>query len=108
MFDQIIVQLLSGEINSVALLILFIIGILTKRFVPWWVHEEVVKKLEEYEEASPELIEEVRKLMDIMHDPRRVQQVDIQAPNAEEIHIESRKSVPVRRVRRSSGDRGRR
>lgn len=108
MFDQIIIQLLSGDLNSATLLILFIIGILTKRFVPWWVHEDVVKKLEEYEEASPELIDEVRKLMDIMEDPTRVRRVDIEAPNAEEITIDSRKAVPVRRVRRSSGDRGRR
>lgn len=106
--DAVIVQLLSGDFNTATLLILFIIGILTKRFVPWWIHEDVVKKLEEYEEASPELISEVRKLMDIMHDPRRVQQVDIQAPNAEEIHIQSKKAVPVRRVRRASEDRGRR
>lgn len=108
MFDQIIIQLLSGDFNSATLLVLFIIGILTKRFVPWWVHEEVVKKLDEYEKDSPELIDEVRKMMEVMNDPKRLQKVDIQAPNAAEINIESRKSVPVRRIKRSSGDRGRR
>lgn len=60
--DQILVQILNGDLNTQALLILFIIGILTKRFVPWWVHDDVVQELKKYEEDAPQLMDAVQAL----------------------------------------------
>lgn len=64
--DQLIVKILSGELDAASLLILFIIGILTKRFVPWWIHEEALEKLEQYESTAPALLDEVGELIDLM------------------------------------------
>lgn len=66
--EQAIATILSGDLDTASLLILFIIGILTKRFVPWWIHEEVVHKLDEYEEAAPALMDEVSHLIDLLTD----------------------------------------
>lgn len=56
-------KFISGDNEIVLMLLMFITGLLTKRFVPWWVYEDVLKKLKEYEEAAPELIAETRRLM---------------------------------------------
>lgn len=64
--DQLITRILGGDLNATSLLMLFILGILTKRFVPWWIHEEVISKLKEYEEKAPALLEEVTTLIDLM------------------------------------------
>lgn len=98
--ETLISQILSGgDINAVSLLILFILGLLTRRFVPWWVHEDVVKKLDEYEEASPDLLEEVRKLMKVMNDPDRIERVDVRAPNASEVNVDTDTSHAAQRPR---------
>ncbi len=61
--EQAISAIAAGDLNSVSLLMLFIIGLLTKRFVPWWVHEDVLDRLYEYEEATPALIDEFKELI---------------------------------------------
>lgn len=66
--EQIIIEALGGNLDGATLLMLFIIGILTKRFVPWWVHEEALKKLKEYEDAAPVLLDEVSTLIDLLHE----------------------------------------
>lgn len=66
--NEIITSLLTGELGATTLLLLFILGILTKRFVPWWIHEDVLRKLEEYEEVAPGLVEEVSELIAILND----------------------------------------
>ena len=58
--------LIGNDTAVITMLLLFIAGLLTKRFVPWWVHEEALKKLKEYEEAAPEIISEVRRLLDAL------------------------------------------
>ena len=68
--ETILVELLSGKLDGATLLMAFIIGILTKRFVPWWIHEEALEKLAQYEDAAPALLEEVTRLIDtINNDP---------------------------------------
>ena len=65
-------QLLSdNDPTTVSLLILFILGLLTKRFVPWWVHEDAIRRLRVYEEAAPELITEVRRLMVLLDEANK-------------------------------------
>ena len=56
-------KFLNGDLDVVTLLFLFITGLLTKRFVPWWVYEDVLEKLKAYEDAAPELITDVRRLI---------------------------------------------
>lgn len=77
--DQLLVQLLSGELNTTTLLILFIIGILTKRFVPWWIHDDVVQELKKYEEDAPKLMDAVQELTD------EVRNQGIRSPKLEEV-----------------------
>ncbi len=60
--------LIGNDTAVITMLLLFITGLLTKRFVPWWVHEDVLRKLEEYEEAAPELITEVQRLMSLLEE----------------------------------------
>ena len=59
-------KIISGDNEIVMLLLLFITMLLTKRIVPWWLYEETLKKLKEYEEAAPELITETRRLMELL------------------------------------------
>jgi len=61
--ETVITNLLTGELGVTTLLLLFILGILTKRFVPWWVHEEVVAELKRYEDEAPELTRKVEELV---------------------------------------------
>lgn len=69
--EKAIETIISGDLNTASLLMLFIIGILTKRFVPWWVHEEALDKLDEYERTAPVLMDEVTTLIDILNnDPQ--------------------------------------
>lgn len=58
--------LIGNGADVITLLMLFIVGLLTKRFVPWWVHEEALRKLQEYEETAPELISEVKHLVSML------------------------------------------
>ena len=58
--------LIGNDTAVITMLLLFITGLLTKRFVPWWVYEDVVRQLKEYEEAAPELIAEVKRLITLM------------------------------------------
>jgi hypothetical protein len=62
--DELIVKLLGGNLTAETLLLLFIVGILTKRFVPWWVYEEVVEELRKYEDDAPQLLDAVQELTD--------------------------------------------
>ena len=69
--EQIILEVLSGKLDGATLLMLFILGILTKRFVPWWIHEEALEKLKEYEDAAPALLDEVSTLIDLINDDQQ-------------------------------------
>ena len=64
--DQLITKILAGELDAASLLLLFIVGILTKRFVPWWIHEEALEKLEQYESTAPALLDEIGELIELM------------------------------------------
>lgn len=64
--EQALISGLSGDLSAASLMFLFIVGLLTRRFVPWWVYEDVLTKLEEYEEAAPELLEQVDTLIDML------------------------------------------
>lgn len=102
--DQALTALLTGELNTVSLLLLFIVGILTKRFVPWWVHEEVVKKLEEYEQAAPALLDEVSTLINLLVDDgpsNKVNEVvpDIQAKKEALRKIHKKQVIKGQRTR---------
>lgn len=80
-------QLLSNDLTVASLLVAFIIGIFTKRFVPWWIHEEVLNKLKEYEKNTPELIDEMQRLMEIIQSPNQISHIQIEAPKAEQVDI---------------------
>lgn len=75
--DQVIIGILGGELGSTSLLMLFILGLLTKRFVPWWVHEGVLEKLNEYEKEVPALSREVKELIAIINEPDDNERVEI-------------------------------
>lgn len=66
--ESLFVTLLSGDLNVTTLLILFIVALLTKRFVPWWVYEAMEERLRLYEEEAPELIKEVKELLNAVDD----------------------------------------
>lgn len=69
----------TGNSSAViVMLLLFIAGLLTKRFVPWWVYEDVLKKLKEYEDAAPSLISEIRRLMILLDNQQDVNIKQIQ------------------------------
>ncbi len=95
--DEIITQIVSGDLNVVSLLMLFILGILTKRFVPWWIHEEVLIKLKEYEDASPDLLVKIRELVEVVNDPKNTQKVVLDAPNASEISVNTQQE-PITKI----------
>jgi hypothetical protein len=104
--EQVIIELLGGKLDGATLLMLFIIGILTKRFVPWWVHEEALDKLAQYEDAAPALLDEVTRLIDtINNDPDAVGKPTTQRRRVRErqeklqhvVRSSSRSSPPRRR-----------
>jgi hypothetical protein len=59
-------SVLTEDTSVITLLILFIICLLTKRIVPWWIYDEVVKKLDDYEKSAPGLVDEVARLVEII------------------------------------------
>lgn len=106
--EQLIIEVLQGNLDGATILFLFIIGILTKRFVPWWIHEEALEKLAEYEDAAPALLDEVSRLIDaINNDPDAVGKPMTQRRRVREKQDELSKVVrhrsravrPKRRVR---------
>lgn len=60
--------LLDSDLSVVILLLAFITGLLTKRIIPWWVHDDALEKLKAYEDAAPKLISEIQNLMDMLHE----------------------------------------
>lgn len=62
--DSLIGTLISGELTTTTLLLLFVISLLTKRFVPWWIYEAMEERLKFYEKEAPSLIDEVQTLLD--------------------------------------------
>lgn len=64
--EQTIISLLGGELGVTSLLLLFIIGLLTKRFVPWWVYDAIVEELNVYKEEAPEFLREVHRLLELV------------------------------------------
>lgn len=87
-------QLFSQDVSVVALLGAFIVGLLTKRFVPWWVYEEALKKLREYEETAPELIDEMQKMMAILEDPKTIERLNIVAPQVKTVDVVTTGRLP--------------
>lgn len=57
--------LIGNDTAVITLLLLFITALLTKRIVPWYVHQEALDKLKKYEDAAPGLIENIQRLMEI-------------------------------------------
>lgn len=66
--ESLILSLLSGELSVTTLLLLFIIAILTKRFVPWWVYDSLVAELEIYKKQAPALIDDIQELFSLIED----------------------------------------
>lgn len=62
--EPLISSLLAGDLSTSTLLLLFILGLLTKRFVPWWTYEAMEQRLRLYEQDTPSLIKEVKDLLD--------------------------------------------
>lgn len=69
-----LVKLILGGSDApvVTMLLLFITALMTKRIVPWYVHEAALKKLQRYEDAAPDLISEINNLLDIVAEQRAV------------------------------------
>jgi hypothetical protein len=100
--EQAIIGILSGDLDSASLLMLFIVGILTKRFVPWWIHEEVVEKLQEYEDAAPALLEEVSILVEqIKEDSYYSDSIRARRTKIKERQEDLRNALPRTRRKRS-------
>lgn len=85
--DKLVDAIINGDLDTASLLMLFIVGILTKRFVPWWVHEEVLEKLDEYEKVAPALLDEVSTLIDLLNDPKVLRTIEEQAPEVREVDV---------------------
>ena len=83
-------QLLSQDLSVTTLLAIFIVGLFTKRFVPWWIHEEVLNKLKEYEETAPQLVDEMQKVLTLLEDPNNISRINVVAPRVNEIDIRAR------------------
>lgn len=66
--EETIISLLGGELGVTTILLLFILGLLTKRFVPWWVYEALVEELKVYKNEAPELIREVQRLLALVEE----------------------------------------
>ena len=64
--ESTIISLLGGELGVTTLLLLFIIGLLTKRFVPWWVYDAIVEELNVYQKEAPALLTEVHRLLKLV------------------------------------------
>ena len=58
LFSMLMSAILSPEGLCVTLLVLFI----TKRIVPYWIHDEALERLKRYEEQTPVLLHEFREL----------------------------------------------
>lgn len=95
--DALIDVIVSGDLNTTTLLMLFILGILTKRFVPWWVHEEALEKLEQYEESAPELLDSIEILIGALNDPKIAKALKDESPTFRDTEV-SDKSDQLRRV----------
>lgn len=80
--------LIGNDTAVITMLLLFITALLTKRVVPWWVYEDVLRQLQEYEEAAPELITEVKRLMTALEE------------REEELHPPPRPKVGPKSARR--------
>lgn len=50
----------------ITMLLLFVTALLTKRVVPWYVYEDVLRKLTAYEELAPSLKAEIDRLIQIV------------------------------------------
>jgi hypothetical protein len=96
--EQALLGLLGGDMTTDVLLMLFILGLLTKRFVPWWVYEDMVEKLREYEEVAPSLIDAVERLIEDREqsDTRTVHQEKETLKHV----VRNTRSAPTRRKRR--------
>lgn len=113
--ESLIVSLLSGELSVTTLLLLFIIAVLTKRFVPWWVYDSLVAELKVYKEQTPDLLDEIQRLFEVIQDEKDKTEV---AETLREKAVEARKEIEQvdgdivqrQRVRpkRTSARRGRR
>ena len=89
-------KLLLDTGNSAAIvtmLLLFIAGLLTKRFVPWWVYEDVLKKLNEYQDAAPSLISEIRRLMILLDKQQEAKEQGMNIQEEIQRHAETLKKV---------------
>lgn len=62
--EQAVLEILGGELTTDMLLLLIILGFVTKRIVPWWVYETMEQKLKEHEATAPALIEAVEELIE--------------------------------------------
>lgn len=94
-------ELLVGNDTAViTMLLLFITALLTKRVVPWYVHEEALNKLKKYEDAAPGLISEVNRLMDVIDKQEKTERHTTRAefPSITPTARRSRRSVkPTRK-----------
>jgi hypothetical protein len=88
---------LGNDNQVVILLLLFITALLTKRIVPWWVHNEALEKLKAYEDAAPKLITEIQNLMESLH---QQEQVDNTAPRTP--RVRSPRARPYRTIRKEA------
>lgn len=113
--ESLIVSLLSGELSVTTLLLLFIIAVLTKRFVPWWVYDSMVAELKVYKEQTPDLLDEIQNLFEVIQDEKEKNEAaESLSEKTEEVRKEIEQIngdiVRQQRVRpkRTSGRRGRR
>lgn len=120
--ESLIVSLLSGDLSVTTLLLLFIIAVLTKRFVPWWVYDSLVAELKVYKEQTPDLLDEIQHLFEVIKEEKDKTEVahglQIKAEGLQEKAEDARKEIEQAdgnkvkqqrvRPRRTSGRRGRR
>lgn len=88
--------LIGNDTAVITLLLLFITALLTKRIVPWYVHQEALDKLKKYEDAAPELIENMNRLME-MYEQDQGEQDRMSTPKNPR---RNPKNVPVHKTQR--------
>jgi hypothetical protein len=71
--------LIGNDTAVITLLLLFITALLTKRIVPWYVHQEALDKLKKYEDAAPGLIENMNRLMEL-YEREHTEEHDVEQP----------------------------
>lgn len=95
--ESLLTLLLSGD-TSTTMLLLFILGLLTKRIVPWYVHEEVVEKLKKYEEQAPEMVEQMELVIKLLEREEKLREAIEKKPTVNPRTLSKKRIIPQKKT----------